>query len=284
MKMSYEEQKIETENLSADEQKIREMCISLKKIAAPRDFDFKLKARIANSKASDFQPRFGFAFRYAVPALAMIFVLGFLAFNSGMFSSPKNNSALAGSAPETKNPSLPQNTLVSATSDHQEQEQPNENSRVLPVIQKNTKITEGQQVAKVDPQKSKRIFDKVKKDSFKGSKDSALTGEKPKQPNINSNNAPQSPIIIEKSIPHPVKELLAQFGINAVFENGKWVVRSVVQNGVAESSGVKESDIVEALDDQIISNDPISAKTLNFKNITVTRNGGKLEIKLRNKQ
>jgi hypothetical protein len=282
--MSYEEPTTETESLSADEQKVREMCISLKKINAPKDFDFKLKARIANHQPGDFQPRFGFAFRYALPALAMIFVLGFLAYNSGIFSSSNKNPVVAQSSPETKDQSAPQNTVVSTFSPPEKKEPTNENSAILPSIQQTSKPSEKQQVAENDLQKSKKVLVNGKKDSFTGSKVSALKEDKTIQQNINSNTTPQKPQNIVKVTPMPVKEILGQFGIDAVFEDGKWIVKSVVQNGVGESSGIKEKDIVEAIDNQTVSNQPISAKTLNVKNITVSRGGKKLEIKLRNKQ
>ena len=96
--MSYQEIKNEPEILSADDQKLREMCLSLKKIDAPANFDFRLKARIAGSRKSDFQPRFGWAFRYALPALALIFAFVFLAYNSGFFTS-ENKTVVAENSP-----------------------------------------------------------------------------------------------------------------------------------------------------------------------------------------
>jgi PDZ domain len=278
--MNYEEPKTETETLSADEQKIREMCLSLKRIDAPKDFDFKLKARIADCQPGDFQPRFGFAFRYAWPALAVIFVLSFLAYTSGVFSSSNNNPVIAESSVQ-QNPSLPQNTMVANYTSPIPKEQPDENLTASKLNQETPKTFEKQQVVENNPQNPKKVFDNRKKDSFKGSKDSALKVDKPIQPNFNSNSIPQN---AEKVTLFSVKEILEQLGISAVFENGKWVVKSVVQNGVAKSSGIKENDVIEAIDNQKVSNEPVSSKTLNFKNITVTRNGEKMEIKLRNKQ
>ncbi len=281
--MSDKEPQTETEILSADEQKVREMCLSLKKIEAPKDFDFKLKARIASSNAGDFRPRFGFAFRYALPVLVMIFVLGFLAYNSGMFSFSKNNAAIAQSSPETTNSSLPQNTLVSTSSPPQEQINDNSvisnSSPTLPKVPDNEIAGNNLKNSKIEKKREE------KKDNSGGS--SELKSVKPPlivQPNFNSNTSPQKPQNVEKVTLFSVKEILEQLGINAAFENGKWIVKSVVDNGLAKSSGIKENDIVEAIDNQTISNEPVSAKALNFKNITVMRNGGKLEIKLRNKQ
>src|SRR5215213_7574369 len=111
--MIYEKSQNETEILSADEQKLREMCLSLKKVDAPKDFYFKVKARIAGAKPSDFQPRFGFAFRYGLPALALILVLGLVAYNGGFLSS-NNSPSVVRSSVAPPNPELPQNTAVSS--------------------------------------------------------------------------------------------------------------------------------------------------------------------------
>ena len=73
-------------------------------------------------------------------------------------------------------------------------------------------------------------------------------------------------------------------GINADFENGKWKVKSVTANSLGESSGVMKDDIIEAIDNQSLASEIIKSKTFSGKTITVTRNGEKLQIKLRNKQ
>ncbi len=281
--MITEESTNDHEILSPDEQKVRELCLSLKKVDAPKDFDFKLKARIANTNSNAFQPRFGLAFRYALPALAMIFALSFLAYTSGIFSS-NNVPVIADGSPEKTNSSLPQNTMASTFPTTTENENTNENLAVSNLSQNLPKIPENE-IAENNPQKPKPEKKREgKNDNFNGSE---LKSVKPPEivvPNFSSNVIPQKPQNVEKVTSLPVKEILAQFGINAAFENGKWIVKSVVQNGVGESSGIRENDIVEAIDNQTVSNEPVSAKTLNVKNITVTRGGGKLEIKLRNKQ
>ena len=46
----------EREILSADEQKICDLIGRLDQVDCPKDFDFRLKARIANADRKDFQP------------------------------------------------------------------------------------------------------------------------------------------------------------------------------------------------------------------------------------
>ncbi len=285
--MSYEKPKNENETLSDDERRLREICLSLKKVDAPKDFDFKLRARIADSKASDFQPRFGFAFRYAMPALALIMFLGLLAYNSGFWSSP-NNQIIAGGNSETVSPTLPQNSVVSSFAPSETKETSNENSAALPSNQNLPKVPE-RIVAEKRPQNS-RIEKKreSKNDNFKGSDTSTFKIAPVIQPiepeNVPQNSQNNESQNIEKINLTSVKEILSTNGINADFENGKWTVKSVRANSLGESSGVKENDIIEAIDDQPLSAETVFNKTAGGKTITVTRKGEKSPFKLRIKQ
>lgn len=282
--MSYEESKTDTEILSTDEQKIREMCCSLKKVDAPPDFDFKLKARIANTNPGDFQPRFGFAFRYAMPALALIFVLGLLlAYNDGFWSS-KDIPVIAASSNEAIKPDLPTNTMASNFSAPDDKNQANGNPVSLPSNQESQKAPEKPQVADNILPTPKKDLRENKKDSLGGSKDFGFTRDIPKQPNFNSNSLLPNSRDNEKSTPMSVKDVLLMSGIKADLENGKWTVKSVTANSLGESSGVKENDIIEAIDNQPLSAETVFNKTVNGEILIITRNGVKSQIKLRIKQ
>jgi hypothetical protein len=282
--MSNEEQKTGPEILSADEQKVREMCLALKKIDAPKDFDFKLKARIANSNPRAFRPRFGFAFRYALPALALIAVFGVLAY-SGIFSAAKDGQISAKTEVTPQAPASPQNIVASAPVASETKEKPNEDLAVLPANQAVPKAPESGITDKM-PESLKFLEKKHQpKDDFRGSDLNSLKKAPLLQPKFEApKNIPQNPQNNEKVNPMPVKDVLSINGIDASFENGKWTVKAVTANGIAESSGIKENDVIEAIDNQPLSAETVFNKTANGKSLTVTRNGSKLEIKLRNKQ
>jgi hypothetical protein len=281
--MSYEKSHNETEILNAEEEKLRELCLSLKKIDAPGDFDFKLKARIASAKPSDFQPRFGFAVRYALPALALILVLGLLAYNTGFLSS-NSNPMVAGSPVGSPTSGLPQNTAVSSLAPSDIAKQPETNPAAVNPETPKTIESSQPQIAGRYIQTAKKDLRESKKDSNGGSRDFSLTEDKTKQPNFNSNLMTPKTLNIEISNPISVKDVLTFNGINANFENGKWTVKSVLANGVGESSGVRENDVIEAIDNQPLAADTVFNKTVKGQTITVTRNGEKSQIKLRNKQ
>jgi hypothetical protein len=282
--MKTEELKTDTEILSADEQKIREMCFSLKKIDAPPDFDFKLKARIASTSPRDFQPRFGFALRYAMPALALIFALGLLAFSGGFWSS-KDNQTVAKSSIAVTNPALPTNSMTSNFSATDDKNQTNGNPVILPANQESTKVPEKPLVADIILRTPKKDSRENKKESLGGSRDLSSTSVIPKQPNFNnSNTLLPNPQDNEKFTPMFVKDALSIMGVKAEFEKGKWTVKSVTANSLGDSSGVKENDIIEAIDNQPLSAETVFNKTVNGEVLIITRNGVKSRIKLRSKQ
>lgn len=282
--MITEELKTDTEILSADEQKIREMCRSLKKVDAPEDFDFKLKARIARANPRDFQPRFGFALRYALPVLALIFVFGLLAYSGG-FWSPKDNSFVAQNSIEATNPALPKNTMISNFSATDDENPASRNPVISGSNQESPKAPEKTLVADNILRTPKKDARESKKDSLGGSKDLSSTSVIPKQPNFNSNTLlPNRQEGNEKFTPMSVKEVLSISGIKADLENGKWRVKSVTANSLGESSGVKENDIIEAIDNQTLSAETVFNKTISGEILVITRNGVKSQIKLRSKQ
>lgn len=280
--MNYDKSQNETETLSADERKLRELCRSLKKTDAPHDFEFKLKARIANAKPADFKPRYGFALRYALPALAVILVLGLVAFNGALFSTGNNPPVAESSAPSSS--LLPQNAVATTVATP---ETANQNLSVTPANQnppKNSAVAAADRAPKIR---------EVKNTS--GSRILPLNGSGSALKSLNPNeiilpkgfdrkDVPQNLQNDEPTNPMPVKDVLSFIGVNAELENGKWKVRSVTANSVGESSDVKVNDVIESIDDQPLSAETVFTKTVKGNTLTITRAGAKLRINLRGKQ
>ncbi len=281
--MNEQEIKNETELLSADDRKLREMCLSLKRVDAPNNFDFKLKARIANANSSDFQPRFGWAFRYALPVLGILMLVAIFAYKSSFWSSAENNStATAVPNYELKNSvSLPDNNFAVVQTPPSQVALNNDNANVP--IQKLPKLPENEitQSTPLKVKTDKKQFEP--KDNFNGSKISSSTNTTVIQPasnfNLSSTRIPESFV---KTNPTSIQNILSDIGLKAELENGKWKVKSVTPNGLTERSGVKKDDVIEAIDDQPIASETKFDKNFSGKTITVSRAGLKLEIKLQN--
>jgi hypothetical protein len=281
--MNYEKPNNENENLSADDQRLGEMCRALKKVEAPKDFDFKLKARIAGAQPADFQPRFGWALRYALPALGLILILGLFVYNGGFLSFSNNSMVAQGSNPPP-NTALPQNNAVAGIAPH-EASAPSENSAALPAVPNLPKVPE-KATALRNPEKTGNApLGKPRNGSSSNSVDIAVRDLPLIQPdNFVKKSEPQNLPANQESSPISVKEILSIMGINVELENGKWKVRSVTANGVGESSGVRADDIVEAIDEQPLSSETVFNKIVKGKKMTVTRKGEKSQLELRNKQ
>ena len=81
--------------------------------------------------------------------------------------------------------------------------------------------------------------------------------------------------------PITVVEILSQLGIESVLENGSRKVKKITQNSVAQRSDVRVGDLVEAIDGEKLTSEPIRAKIIEGKKLTVVRGTEKVEIFLR---
>jgi hypothetical protein len=279
--MNYEKSPNETEILNADERRVAEMCRILKKVEAPKDFDYHLKARLAARKARDFQPRFGFAFRYALPALGLILVLGLLAYTGGFLSS-SNNSMVVRSTEAPPNLPLPENPAVSSYAPTPQAADASQN--VLPVNQ-SVPLTPVIAAAPRSPKKTEAAG-RVRNvsDEATSSEDKTFRTTEVLQPKgFEQNSQPSNSQNADKPNPISIKDVLSIMGISADFANGKWTVKSVAANSVGENSGVKANDVIEAIDEQSLSSETVFTKLVNGKSLTIRRKGEKSQINLRAK-
>lgn len=278
---------IEQEILSADQQQIRNLVGSLEKVSAPKDFDFRLKARIANADKTNFQPSVWQTLRYILPLTATAVIAAFVLFQAGIFSP---SSDLAGK----------QTALISETQNRTELEQNfSSNNLVADVLNSNLNENKSEIVqtvstplppkpkqnltAKISVKKTERIITGIlKDDDGGGSKDTTLT-----QSNVN---------IVPQGIPKnsfPIKQdnkndfsisaqkVLEIFGVETENVDGKLKVSSVKEKSVGEKSGIKNEDLIEAIDQQKIDGKNSQLKSNTVKTIMVLREGKTVKIILK---
>jgi len=266
----------ENEILSRDDEKIRQMLGNLERIDAPKDFDFRLKARIANAKPEDFRPRLFPILRYAAPLGLAIIVLAVVVIN-GLYSFDNNSVASVNSEiakPLTENIGLPDssqpgnlvatnNLRTTNTENPSANVENNEKNEIKP-FQKNLEFVSNTRKPKNDTPKTAN--------NNPGSFDRA--GTSPNvflPPGFDSNNT------------YSVKDILSMNGIDASFADKKWTVKSVFQNSSAERVGIKVNDVIEAINEKKISTETITSNEINVKKLTVVRGGEKIEINLQKK-
>ena len=272
---------------SSEQTRVWQMIDVLPRVDAPVNFDFRVKARIANSKSTDFQPRFFPVLRYIMPLGAVVLLLGLIAFNTNYFSG-ENASQVAVTVPPT---SIEKETTVSNPSFT--------NQNILPAVgdegsvasQSNTntvfvKDTREPRIAALNSKKKRGTATPIKSAEESdgiGSRDitvSAPTITLPRglDPNRRIETAPNADNIKAFT----AEEILPFLGIEIVLQNENRTVKSVKQNSLAERSGVKVGDVIEAIDGKKISGEPFSGNTLEAKTLSVLRGAKKMEIALHN--
>ncbi len=65
---------------SREQTLVWQMIEDLPRVDAPKNFDFRVKARIADAKPTNFQPRFFPVLRYVLPLSLAVLILGFFGF------------------------------------------------------------------------------------------------------------------------------------------------------------------------------------------------------------
>lgn len=268
---------------SCEQTLVWHMIDNLPRVDAPNNFDFRVKRRIADSKPKDFQPQFLPILRYVLPLGLAVLILGFFIFKMTDFSDRNIAPQLAGTSNDSKatpsNFSLTNQNILAVIQ--------NENS-VVNELNSNiaqTKDDQERQIASSKSPKERQIQSPKNshEDTGGGSHVSSLTPIIPKYPRgLDPNQTIESSPEFSNPKSFSADEILTQLGIESVLENGRLQVKSIRQNSLAERSGVKIGDVVEAIDGRKISSEPIRAKTIEGKTLTVRRGAEKIEITLQN--
>ncbi len=265
-------------------------------VSAPPTFDFRVKARIANARPTDFQPKFLPVLRYVLPLAAIVLVFGLLISNTSLFFGNNNNETqVAAVIPASAKPAetAPDSFIAPDTTIA--------DSSVLPAppVERFT-INNANQTAKAVSDKQETEFAVFKsarksaaaprrqtvKDNSEGggSNDKALTdtpvllpeGIKLNQPREDSPNAVTPSGAVGE-------EIWAFVGIEIVSENGNRIVKAVKQNSLAARRHLKVGDVITEIDGVKLSAAPFNQQKFEIKSLTVTRGTEKVEISLNDK-
>ncbi len=275
------------EILSADEQRISNLVGGLDKVSAPNDFDFRLKARIANAAKTDFQPSVWQTLRYILPLSATAVIAAFVLFQAGIFSpsqNPMNNISLAENTNQTQivNPAvLPTRTEIA--------EFTNTNAAGKNIGQKQTDLPNALPISKDEiavsksPEKKREVLSNFKKpDDRLLNRDLGLRpNRKPIFPKGLDPNQTVVPMV-ENPVDKPIKavELLELLGVQTEIVAGRVAVKSVREKSLAGFAKVKAGDLIEQIDDVKIDEKNINITSKRFKKVTFTSDGKPTTIRL----
>ena len=277
---------------SREQTRMWQMIDELRRIDAPKDFDFRVKARIAQGSPADFQPRFFPALRYVLPLGLIVLILGAVAFNTTYFSGGDAPQIVKTAASQTpvaaENPanSFPMPEQIAAN-ENAPQSAPDKNITAENLnIKPAAKQRENQFVADKSTGKLLTELPKAnpKNNSGGGSVDKTFSSPKiltPENLNPNKKVEPLPNAGNQNSITDA--QILSFIGIETVAENGGKKVKSVKTDSLAARSDVRVGDVVEAIDGKRIGGEPTRMETFESKKLTVVRDAKRIEIVLQDK-
>lgn len=268
----------------------------LPRVDAPKNFDFSVKARIANAKPSDFQPRLLPILRYVLPLSVIVLVLGLFAFNTSFFFGGNAVPPVAEIIPAKPSTAETSPDTASSIENFNAAESPvpsftDENITTAASIEKpqfSGKRREAQFVAvKSDRRAVSNSPRRILKDDSNEvrSRDTSLTQPRPTlfPENLNPNKKIET-------IPDNVtansltdEKIWSFIGIEIVRENDRRKVKTIAPKSYAERAGVRVGDVIEAIDGVKLSAEPLRVNTFEGKKLTVARGRETVEITLENK-
>lgn len=261
---------------SADEEQVRQMLAGLKQVSAPKDFDFKLKARIAQGLPETKANQVAWSLRYVIPAL-LIAVVGIIAVTSGLISTGVDLASDQGS----RSAPAAAETSVGAES----QNQPIVSNLTEPVAVPTDTAPARDALAAARPAINRPGARRAAPASVRrggGSIDVGTSVEEPIFPKGLDPNTP--PVRVnEKTVqsgPLQTKVILGFLGIDAAYDGTNWKASSVKQHSIGERAGIKAGDIIEAVNDMPVGQSTEFRSPFSGKSITVNREGKSVKLGL----
>ena len=273
---------------SGEQTRVWQMIDGLRRVDAPNDFDFRVKAKIANAKPADFQPRFFPVLRYVLPLSLIVLVFGLLAFNTSFFFGSNDASQVAG----VDTPPTPEREISPVNSFSSNQiaaANTTDETTALNIVNANVEVTENNQEEKIAAVK---LLPKPRPNAPKnnvvnkfdgGSRDSTVSEGTVQFPlNLDPNQTVKTSPNGNNSNSVSVEEILNLLGVEVIKEGGNLKVKAVRENSSAERSDVKVGDVIEAINGVKLSAEPLRAKRIEVKKLTVARGAEKIVIVLQN--
>lgn len=267
----------ETEKIGTDEKAVCDLIATLKQIDAPGDFNFRVRARIADGKpAATYIGWFPASTRVAVPLALVLMAGGYFGLSSyyqpdeSLVSSvavPQNPDTLPPIEPVASGPVVA--TDISTVSSAVRADDARTESLVRPS-------------GNVGPT---RVFPRTPaRSAGSGSYDEAAREVRKIYPR-GFNPSPQTPangLGSGTELTMSAKDLLTVIGIAAAFDGTGWKASSVGNGSLAGRSGIRAGDLIEAVDGQTLVRDTVFSNRFNGKSLRIRRDGKTMQIDLKN--
>jgi membrane-associated protease RseP (regulator of RpoE activity) len=290
---------VDCRKINTVQTRVWQVIDGFKPVDAPKDFDFRVKARIADAKPDDFrQPLFPIL-RYVMGLSIVGLILAFVVFNGVYSFDNKTVPAIAENnfQPPVQRENPPTldspSEQLAVTSVPQSFENENKKS-IVEITERKTEQPESKKQPRTSKNETlfvafndkRNLQERNRKDVDKNFVGSRVLSVKPAQIMTpegfsNSPQTNQNPSNFNNVSLITAEQILSQLGIEITLEKGNRKVRKITQNSVAERSNVKVGDVIEAIDGEKLTSEPIRAKIIEGKKLTVVRGTEKVDISLR---
>jgi hypothetical protein len=240
--------------ISADDQKISKLIGTLSRVDAPKDFDFRVRARVANGRpAARSASWFSAPIRVAVPLSLAALIGGYFVVNTYYPGGEANVPAVAVSQDVNTAP-VPLDRPDEPVATRPDTRPPDIS---------NTITAKDDRPAAVLPRSRKP-------QPVGGSYVDALRERRPILPRG-----------FDQTSKVPVRDLLNIMGIDADFDGSGWKVNSAAANSLAERSGIKLGDVIQSIDGQDLVEKTAFGSRFNGKTLRIKRDGQSIQIDLK---
>ncbi len=238
---------------------------ALPRVDAPGDFNSRTWARIEAGRTRTTYGLFAIL-RVAVPACLLLALGGYFAYST-LYSRPAEPPIITSQQPEAQPAPAPPSE-VRAPEDQVALSAPDRADNT-------GKVSE-------DPLSPKASRDRTISQPG-GSYDEALGAGAnrmpqrgfPQNPQLGNVNAAGTGTEIA------IKDVLEQLGIRAEYRSGAWKVASVSQNNIAQKAGVLPGDIIEAFNDQVLTQKTQLGRSFTGMSLRVRRNAQTITLDLK---
>ncbi len=261
-----------------DDESVSRLLSAMKRVEAPKDFDFKVRARIAAGRRAE-RPAIGIpaAIRYALPLVVLVLIGAYFGFNAIYSNKNINVPEVADSKPPVVVPQL-----APASNE----------AVVVPVgsaVPSNQVIDDRAVVKKTEFPNNAVVDTTPKKSTATNRPAGESYVEGSRQPTIlyprgvNPNSAPPANAkAMDRMTQVPASEVLSMFGVSGTLGEGGWKVESVGPDTLAGRSGVRAGDVIEAINDQALTDKMTFKGKFNGKSLRVRRGAVTIQITLKN--
>lgn len=247
----------------AGEEKVAAMLGTLKRVDAPADFDFRVRARIAQGRPAEARVSWFPSFaRVAAPAVMLAAVGGYFGYNALHDTGTVNVPVVADSGPVAPAP-------VAVQTSNEVAPAPAATTEVAGKLPVNTEET-----VAAAPKKDTTIAVKKPDTPEGGSVDLALRETNRPGSVVNTGNS--SPVIPTSTL--SVREVFSAMGIRASFSGTGWRVSST--SGRAAAAGLKTGDIIETVNGKAVGANTVFDEKFSGSTLRVKRDGATIQLSL----